>query len=320
MYPDKNHFEFFFIGLRLVCCLSLVFISAPASADLPDGTCESATRIELNTTTRDIGSRCYQADIPFTGTMWLDVSVPGPAQAEARLAFFGQACGGHQLEDGAFAYLEQFAAGMMLEIRAPGEYIFCVAPQDPANRLAEIRLRSTFVEGFHCTKGSDPEVDEPPPDPFSSSSCVPTKGSDPEVDEPPPDPFGTGWGMLQVVRESMCHLGEIDDHGDTAACATAILPGRSLTGEIGTGWGDDLDFFGFYLPELATVRLETTGETDTFGGLYDRRGHRLAMDDDGGSDGNFRLVKTLTPGIYFVRVEGRDQAEGRYQINVGVWR
>ena len=77
MYPDKKPFELLLGGLRSVCCFALVAISAPASAEVPDGTCENVTPIELNTTIRDIGARCYEAYIGSTGNLWIDVSIPG---------------------------------------------------------------------------------------------------------------------------------------------------------------------------------------------------------------------------------------------------
>ena len=52
---------------------------------------------------------------------------------------------------------------------------------------------------------------------------------------------------------------------------------------------EDVDIYTFTLTRQRTVRIETHGETDTVGGLYDDRGHRLAFDDDGGEGDNFRM-------------------------------
>ena len=86
---------------------------------------------------------------------------------------------------------------------------------------------------------------------------------------------------------------------------------------IDNGWGDDRDVFVFELDRTRTVQLETAGEVDTFGGLYDRRGQRLAATGDGGDGANFRLVKTLSPGLYFVRVEAEAWSQGAYDLTVG---
>jgi len=118
----------------------------------------------------------------------------------------------------------------------------------------------------------------------------------------------------RLMSDPSCRT--LDDHGDTPGCATPVVPGQELAGELGNGWGDDADVFAFTLDEPHTVSFETTGEVDTFGGLYDRFGHRLAADDDGGSDGNFRIVKTLVPGRYFLRLEGMNGAEGGYTLAV----
>ena len=42
----------------------------------------------------------------------------------------------------------------------------------------------------------------------------------------------------------------------------------------------------------------------------------MAASDDGGRGASFRIVKTLAPGRYFIRVEGARQAEGRYGLTV----
>lgn len=291
--------------------------------------CANATTVPLNTTIRSFHvsgnePQCFAAYLP-SGALNLDVAVPGQAAAEARITFHGRACeaAGEAKEN--FAYLERSATSMLLEIRTPGNYFFCVTAQDPTGQLDEIKLRNSFVEGGILTaKGDDPEVTEPPPDPMlfnpGSGLCAATKGDDPEVTEPPPDPkVGDLACKVEAIRKVTCGLGETDDHGDTPFCATPILPGRSSSGEIGNPWRDDDDFFALRLTAMQTVRIETTGDTDTFGGLYDRRGCRIAMDDDGGSGANFRIVKTLSPGLYFVRVEGRGGAEGPYQLNVEAW-
>ena len=111
-------------------------------------------------------------------------------------------------------------------------------------------------------------------------------------------------------------MADFDDHSDSLLCATATGLGRSLRAEIDNGWGDDHDVFAFELSAPRTVRIETSGDTDTFGGLYDHLGQRLATADDGGNGDNFRLAKTLQPGLYFVRVEGSLGTRGAYQLTI----
>ena len=65
---------------------------------------------------------------------------------------------------------------------------------------------------------------------------------------------------------------------------------------------------------MQTVSIHSTGTTDTFGGIYDRHGNRLAKNDDGAEGGNFRMVKTLNRGTYYLRVEGSHGAAGFYSV------
>jgi len=64
------------------------------------------------------------------------------------------------------------------------------------------------------------------------------------------------------------------------------------------------------------VEISTHGTTDTTGELYDRFGNRLDRVADGGEGGNFRMVRTLSPGVYFVRVAGEGSASGPYALMV----
>ncbi len=139
------------------------------------------------------------------------------------------------------------------------------------------------------------------------------ENSEPEPIEVEPEGLG-GRGPL----DALCNAGERDDHADALLCATPMALGRSIRGEMDNGWGDDHDVFSFELTAAGTVRVATAGEVDTFGGLYDRRGQRLAAAASGGEGANFRLVKALPPGLYFVRVEAEAWTEGSYSLGVDV--
>ncbi|MCP3962359.1 MAG: hypothetical protein GY719_31335 [bacterium] len=214
-------------------------------------------------------------------------------------------------------------------------------------QLGEYKLTNAFV-GDRSLKNGDPDEDEPDPepiafacglkngdpdedepDPESIAFACGLKNGDPDEDEPDPESIAFGLGgdslgtdlepwdpRLRDVLAIMCRSGEVDDHGDTVACATRSNLGHAVVGEIRNDWGDDLDFFTFRLNELRTVEIGTAGWTDTFGSLYDRSGHRLATDDDSGDGDNFRIATTLAPGWYFVRVEGQLRDEGAYSLSV----
>ena len=116
--------------------------------------------------------------------------------------------------------------------------------------------------------------------------------------------------------EQLCRQARTDDHSSAFRCATPLRLGTEIDAEIRDPWGSDRDLFTFAVGEMARVRIETVGSSDTLGGLYDRNGYRLKVDDDGGSETNFRIVKTLSPGRYYVRVEGSRNAEGAYRLIV----
>lgn len=127
----------------------------------------------------------------------------------------------------------------------------------------------------------------------------------------PEDAYGY---TLDVKFFALCPGG--GDQGDTAFCAAPLTAGVSASGAIDNATDDDDDFFTFVLGSQKTVEIESSGSVDTFGSLYDKQGTLIATDDDEGSGSNFRLVKNLTAGRYFVRVEGVDAGEGSYGLDL----
>ena len=72
-----------------------------------------------------------------------------------------------------------------------------------------------------------------------------------------------------------------DDHGNDFNNATNLPLGSSITGRISPG--DDLDVFRLDLSGASGnthVWLYTTGNLDTWGGLYDSTGDLLVSDND----------------------------------------
>ena len=103
-----------------------------------------------------------------------------------------------------------------------------------------------------------------------------------------------------------------DDHGNYLDDATNLPLGSSIAGRIDPG--DDLDVFKLDLSGASGdthVWIYTTGGLDTLGGLYDSNEDLIASNDDTTSGGvivetNFRIPRTLVPGVYYVGVESAD--------------
>lgn len=111
-----------------------------------------------------------------------------------------------------------------------------------------------------------------------------------------------------------CGLVETDDHRDSPLCATAVGLGGTPGGQIDEE-GDE-DWFTFALAAQTTVEIETTGDADTYGSLYDAAGQRLEIDDDDGPGANFRIARTLGSGRYYVRVERGSGEEESYSLSL----
>ncbi|MCP4664267.1 MAG: hypothetical protein GY856_53460 [bacterium] len=248
--------------------------SVPAATD---GTapCSDATAIDLNHRLPGLRTEAGESDC-----YQIDVRSPGILLLDT--ATPGRALVEPRLgflgrvEGKEYALNEQSATRVVVTISRPGAYFFYVAAQDPLLPLDEYTLTSLFVaeEASFLKDEDEGEIDP--------ILICPTDGD--------------------------------GDPGDSVACASPLESGENLAGALwNAGMADD-DYFTFVLTTQQTVLIETSGETDTFGGLYDRRGYRLAADDDGGNDGNFRIAKTLVPGRYYVRVEGWGADEGAYTL------
>jgi len=273
--------------------------------------CAVATPVDLNSSLRLYGDPqgeplFVKLEVPSAGILSIDVAVPGTAPAEPKLGFVGSGCGVPEMRSEPVV-LERSATHLVLVAQDSGPHLFRVASEDPLLPLHELKLRTGFVP------------DAAPGQPW------PKGGEDEEEIEIEPNPLVYAGEdesrSLHAKLHELCRWGELDDHGDSFPCATLLSPGQGMVGEIGNDRGDDSDVFRFVLgspqeTQLRTLVIETTGDLDTFGVLYDRSGQRLEKADGGGSGSNFRIVRTLGPGTYFVRVEGRDGVQGRYALRV----
>ena len=113
-----------------------------------------------------------------------------------------------------------------------------------------------------------------------------------------------------------------DDHGNSKEYPTdrwrepradSMVNAGSITAPY------NRDYFAFYVPAAADYSVGTTGNTDTYGILYDDAGTSLGEDDDGGPNFNFLITRRLDAGRYFVDVQGFGGSDtGPYELSVWV--
>ncbi len=293
--------------------LGLFLTTSSASAFEP--TCINTTSMPLNTSFRSDeqipgSSRFFELEVPAAGLVTLDVATPLTDEIEAKLGFFGRGCSEPSPFSNELDVIEQAPSRLAWIADAPGTYVFAVAAQDPRNPLGRYKLTAGFVavealdrQSFDRRREKDGEDDDELELEPDAKTALP--GGPWVLDSAPLSP---AW--------QLCRQLEIDDHGDIFACATRLRPGSEVAGEISNAWGDDQDLFLFALTETRTVEVATAGAADTILSLYDRHGHLLAADDDGGEHAGSRIVKTLSAGVYFARVEGSHGAEGSYSLRV----
>jgi hypothetical protein len=91
-------------------------------------------------------------------------------------------------------------------------------------------------------------------------------------------------------------------------------PTDAVIGEFG-----EVDTFTFTISERATYRIETEGSTDVVMSLFgpDSNTRPLAVDDDSGADRNARIVISLRPGDYTLRIRHFSAKKtGGYRISI----
>jgi hypothetical protein len=350
-----------FFGL-VFCVTGLCsFVASPASADAScDHAIVLDLDSTLRLSSLPRGEDAYlRVEIPGPGFLSLDASASGLSKAEPVLVPVGVTCDG--VASGRPVVLERTLGSVLVGGESSGGYVFRLTSSDPSEPFSTVKVRSAylpfgededeienepdpFVGGkLPSSFGEDDDEIEEDADPFASGGKLPSSfGEDDDEIEEDADPFtsgklpsGFGEDDDEIEEDAdpfvgggagkatvLCGTGETDDHGDTFACASILVPGRQVTGEIGNGWGDDADVFRFVVPgspgvDLWRAELITTGATAGAGVLFDHRGSRLAQ-GDAGADGGFRLVEVLSPGVYYLRVEGGFRAEGPYGLGLEV--
>ncbi|MCB4763923.1 MAG: ricin-type beta-trefoil lectin domain protein [Sulfurovum sp.] len=124
-------------------------------------------------------------------------------------------------------------------------------------------------------------------------------------------------GTNQKFYIPLPRTGGSDDHGNDRSRATVVKPNSTTLGSIGVA--EDVDYFKIVIPRSGRLIVSTAGSTDTFGYLLDAQGsYVLAHDDNSGLGRNFKFLKSVTAGTYYVKVRHHSFSSGlgRYSLVV----
>ena len=112
------------------------------------------------------------------------------------------------------------------------------------------------------------------------------------------------------------NVGGTGDQGNDRASATTVGIPSTTTGALTVG---DRDFFRIDVSQAGSLRLRTTGTTDTWGTLYGSDGSKVDEDDDSGAGRNFLVFQTsVDVGTYYLEVRGWSlrSTTGPYSLSV----
>ena len=127
--------------------------------------------------------------------------------------------------------------------------------------------------------------------------------------------FGPRVADLYTIQVDEGEGGQTGEHGNTRDQATEVGLDSTTPGALEQA--GDVDYFRVDVTQAGRLTVETTGETDTFGVFQSAQGQSLAEDDDAGTETNFRIVREVTPGTYYVEVTGYNRtATGAYTLRI----
>ena len=104
-----------------------------------------------------------------------------------------------------------------------------------------------------------------------------------------------------------------DDHGDSIDDATSVGVPSATGGWLESG---DQDYFRIELDQSGELTVHSAGWINAEGRLLDEDGDLIASDSDSDADYNFRIVRDLDAGTYFVRVHERFRRPGAYAVHI----
>ena len=127
------------------------------------------------------------------------------------------------------------------------------------------------------------------------------------------DTYGSFADFFPSVRRWLAPESRVaGEHGDTPASATAVLIGVTASGRLESGV--DVDYFRIELASAGTIRVWTTGTTDTIGTIFREDGRVRIQEDDGGKNRNFLISASLPAGTYYIEVRGYAESTGAYAL------
>jgi len=103
-----------------------------------------------------------------------------------------------------------------------------------------------------------------------------------------------------------------DDHGNTAAKATAVAWNAPTRGILETT--TDQDWFRLEASGPGTVNLSSSGTNDVQGTLVNTSGKILAQDNNGAGASNFLILTNVAAGTYYLKVTGTGSSKGAYTV------
>ncbi|MCB4779008.1 MAG: pre-peptidase C-terminal domain-containing protein, partial [Sulfurovum sp.] len=97
-------------------------------------------------------------------------------------------------------------------------------------------------------------------------------------------------------------VSQFDDHGSDRSTAARIDLNSTTSGSLEVA--GDVDWFKIVIPSGGGIlTVSTTGSTDTIGELLDASGNEIARNDNNGTDNNFKILRGVAAGTYYVKVK-----------------
>lgn len=123
-------------------------------------------------------------------------------------------------------------------------------------------------------------------------------------------------GNISLDSNSITITTYNDDYGDSFDTAVPVQIGTEKPANI--DYIGDYDYFIFTAPMNGSYTIESTGNTDTYGYLYDDS-HNIIQSNDDYNGGNFGISQNLVAGKkYYVAVRAYGSGTGKYNLLVTV--